>query len=106
MTVLDIEFNIGELAGRPAEALRALAHAAEVDGADLDDWLEKAIKSVGGTKLSVDVSQDPRFRVVGDATLEALRVHDLVMVIMKEAIRDRLIQAAKAADVEHHRSGG
>ena len=96
---------MGELAGRPAEALAALLLAAETDGANPDDWLEKAFKSIGGVKLSVDVSQEPRFKVVGDAALEALRVHDLVMVVLKEAIRDRLTQAAKAADVEHHRSG-
>lgn len=102
---MDIEFNMGELAGRPAEALAALLVAAETDGANPDDWLEKAIKSIGGVKLSVEVSQEPRFKAVGDATAEALAVHDRVMVIMKEAIRERLKQAAKSVDVEHHKSG-
>jgi len=92
----------GELAARPEDALEALAKAAEADGADLDDWLEKAMVKAGATNRSIPVSRDPAYQVVKDATVEALRVYRTAMTLQREAIRECLERAIRDADIARY----
>lgn len=94
----------GELAASPSKALEALAKVAEVDGADRDTWLEKAVVSAGATARSVPVSRRPAYQVVEDATEQAVGVYRTAMVLAREAIRERLDRAAREADLKRYRA--
>lgn len=87
----------GELAGHPEAALDALAKAAEADGADRRDWLEKAVAGAGATALSVPVHGEPAYEMVDELTAEAERAYAHVMTLMREAIRERLDEARRDA---------
>lgn len=95
-----IEGERGELARKPEEALAGLVEIAVGDGAIRDEWLSKALASIGATELSVEVSQEPRFQVVADATKEAVAVYDVLTTLMREKIRERLTEAARKAPVD------
>lgn len=97
-----IDADEGELARRPADAMRALARVAEADGADREEWLAKAISYAGATKRSVPVSAEPKFRIVEDTTAHALQVYRAGIKAMNEQIARRLEQAAEEADIDQY----
>ena len=92
----------GELAANPDQALDALAKAAEADGADREDWVEKALISVGATGRSVPVSREPAYRVAKDVTAQAHQLYLVAMTQAREAVRERLERAAREADTTRY----
>lgn len=88
----------GELAAHPEEALSALAKIAEADGAS-SDWLEKAVAHAGATARTVSVRRDPAFQVVDDVVERSTKVYEAAMKLCREAVRERLEQAVREADL-------
>lgn len=99
---LRVQAPPGTLASQPDRALSALADIAEADGADRDEWLEKALRSAGATSRRVEVRRDPTLRIVADVTAHAVAAHQRVLASMKHAIRERLERAAREADTSRY----
>ena len=99
---IKVQAPLGAVADHPEAALEALADIAKADGADRDEWLEKAIKAGGASHRHVHVSREPLHRVVKDAVGEAAHLHKRVMVSMHQAIIERLDRAAREADIERY----
>ena len=85
----------GALADAPEQALERLADIAVADGADRDEWLNKAVASQGATARSIRVSREPAYQIVDDATTEAVRVYELAMNLCRKAVEARLQRAAR-----------
>jgi len=83
--------------------MAALATLATADGADLDDWLVKAARAIGATRMGVQVSRDPTYRIVRDSVVEAGEVYEQAMVRALAEIRDILEGAGDQADKNHYR---
>lgn len=97
MRRLKIEAPSGFVANEPEAALSALVAVAESEGVDPGEWLEKALRDRGATRIGVPVSREPRFRVVEGVEVEALKRYRRCMATMQQAISDRLEQAGKEA---------
>ena len=92
------------VAANPEEALSALADIAEADGADRDEWLEKAITSAGATSRAIEVVGDPRHQIVEDIAHEAVMLYLSAMFLARQKIKQRLEQAVRDADRERYRA--
>lgn len=99
----DIECEAGDLAANPESALSALVNLAKADGADPHEWLEKALRSVGVTSREIEVEKEPQYQVVVDAVGEIDKLYDRVMVMMREALVERIERAIKDADTSRYR---
>lgn len=100
---LSVEAPEGALAGRPGEALEALADIAEADGADRDQWLEKALKQNGAAAMHEHVRRGSRYRAVNDFADHAGDVYDRAMASAHKRIRSVLERAAHEADLAPYR---
>jgi hypothetical protein len=99
----DVDCVPGELAGHPEEVLQALIELAVQDGADPQEWLEKAMKAAGATTADVHVPEEPAYQVVVDARDELQQVYRRIRLPMLQAIKAVLEQAAREADLDHLR---
>lgn len=99
---IEIQGAPGELASRPSAALDALAKAAVEDGADLDLWLEKALAGAGATARAAPVTREPAYQVVADSVEQAHGAFGTVMTMCREAIKERLLLAAREADTTRY----
>lgn len=71
MAGLAIEAEPGVVAASPEAVIDAIVAVAVDDGADLDEWLGKALVHAGASRASVVVRGEPRYRLIEDATRRA-----------------------------------
>ena len=99
MLRIEVQGPPGALAREPERALTALVDVARADGADPYEWLEKALRFHGATSRDVPVHRDARYQVVDDAAARVVALYTRAMTQMREAIRERLEQAARSVDL-------
>lgn len=92
-----VEASPGDLAANPDEAIEALAQIASADGAGAD-WLVKAARTLGATRVGVSVPARPAFRAVNDQADAAVAAYERTMKLMVLAIEERLRRAAAEVD--------
>lgn len=97
MRRLRIEAPEGFVVDEPSEALDALVAIAESEGADSDEWLAKALRDRGVSRIGVPVSREPRFRVIEGTVAEAHKRYEQCLTVMQQAISARLEQAERDA---------